>query len=300
MHTPFYADSHVEFIHHQSDMEGLDKDFLASQITPGLIRQVSPELLFWAVYVDPDASAWEKALWVLAQYKEVIAKEGWHTVMDKKDLQRTGTKVILHVEDIYCIGGDLTRIERLHALGIRSIGLTHNHTNQFSGGSLSPEEGLTALGRQAAGLIADTGMVFDYTHLGERAFLEAADSVSALPFISHAGISGVYASPRNVSDAVLQKVAERDGYVGVGCAGSFLAKKNGTIDDYLAQISHAATVAGNQRTGIGSDLGGVTSYLPEGMGTIADLSRLADRLPNLDILGANLLRFLNERSTLAD
>lgn len=72
---------------------------------------------------------------------------------------------------------------------------------------------------------------------------------------------------------------------------------NATIDDVVDHIAHAASVAGIDHVGIGSDFDGVAA-LPEGLQSAADLPRLTDRLVARGfrddeiekVLGANFLR----------
>lgn len=289
-----YCDSHVEFIHHPEDDAKLSNlEWVKSQISPKQINAVRPSLLFLAVFVDPGDNAWQKILWVVDEYLKVIAENKWILVRGKADLLRKGIKIILHIEDLSAIGRDLEKIGVLYDLGVRSIGLTHNYANQFAGGSLTPDIGLKSLGKQAIIKFRSAGIMLDHAHLSKKAVFDVYEQFELPVFISHTGVAGVYASPRNTDDDLLKLVAKSSGYIGIGCAGSFLAKEGATLSDYIAQIKYAQSISGPDRVGIGSDLGGVVSYLPANLQNLGDLRNSIGKIPSIqsskaltDFLGA--------------
>lgn len=288
-----YADSHIEFIHHPADLRTLtDPEFIIRQVNPSLIEAVAPELLFLACYVEPGKNAWPRLLWVIKKYRTIINQQGWHLVTSPADLVVPGLKIILHVEDLSAIELDLKKINKLFDLGIRSIGLTHNSQNQFAGGSLAPNVGLKALGHQVIKALFARNILLDFAHLSERALQEVVETYRIAPFLSHTGLFAQHPNPRNISDSILATIRKHDGYLGIGFAGSFLANDTATIEHVIGQLTYAMERIGGERVGIGSDLGGIVSYLPKGLEDIRRVRDLESRLPSRDILGANLLRFL--------
>lgn len=287
-----YSDSHVEFIHHQDDLVGLDPAFISGQINPSLINQVQPDLLFLAIYVDPAPNAWGKMLWVTQEYLKTIKENNWQLVLSKADLNLEGIKVILHVEDLAGIGEDLEKIDQLFSLGIRSIGLTHNQANQFAGGSLTPNEPLTELGSAAIQRLARLGVILDFAHLSTQSFKDVVSQFSLPAFVSHAGVQGAFANPRNLPDEILTLIKQHNGYLGVGLAGSFLAKEFATREDYLRQIDYAVSHLGPDKVGVGSDLGGIVSFLAKDLENISRIPELTPLLPDPAILGENLHHLL--------
>ena len=286
-----YCDAHVEFIHPKVDLVGFDQSFLYHQVNEDLINEVRPELVFLAVYILPEGRKWQKMLWTIKQYLKIIDRNKWVLVKSGKDLDLRGIKVILHIEDLESIGSDLSRIDRLHSLGIRSIGMTHNHQNQFAGGSLATEEGITPLGKLAISKILANKMILDFAHLSKKSFLEVCSTFNIKPFISHTGLLyGRYTNPRNVDDQILQIVKQKEGFVGIGFAGSFYGKNDASLDNVYDQIQHAENIASKKHVGIGSDFGGIVSYLIDGLESIAKIDQL-----NIshEMLGSNLLHFLN-------
>jgi len=268
------CDSHIEFIHHKKDLSDPKLlDFIASQISPEMINKFGSGLFFIAVYVEPGEDAYRNAVEVINSYHKEIRKNHWNLVLEKGDIQPKKINVILHLEDLSCIGRDLSRIDELYLLGIRSIGLTHNKKNQFSSGALEGKGGLTKLGKTAVEKILSRNIILDLAHISEKSFFEVCQNYKIVPFISHCGIRSLLDNPRNVSDKILDYVKKNDGYIGIGCAGSFLSIQEATADDYLAQVRYAESRCGKERVGVGSDFGGIISSVPVG---IEDISKLQD------------------------
>lgn len=292
-----YADSHVEFIHHPHDDATLpDPSFTHNQITSAMVTAVRPQLLFLACYVEAGDDAWERLLWVVDTYLKIITESNWNLLRTVDDFDSQRINIILHVENAVAIRNDAADLAVLHERGIRSIGLTHNQENQYAGGSLTEDQGLKDRGRQLITLAIQKGWIIDAAHLSTAAVRDLHAEWPDRPlFISHCGIRAAHESPRNIPDEVLDMVRESDGYVGVGCAGSFLSDTAPTIDDYLRQIEYAVQKVGVGRVGIGSDLGGVISSLPEDLRNIDDLQKIGGRLPAREILGENLVRFITRK-----
>lgn len=288
-----YADSHIEFIHHPEDLKNIpDPIFLESQINPVLINQAQPDLLFAAAYVDPGEEAWPRLLWLIDKYKEVAENNHWKIALNKEDLESPGVKLILHVESLHAIGQDLDKIDLLFNLGIRSIGLTHNPSNQFGGGSHTAEIGLSYLGKAAAVHLTKLGIIWDFAHLSTKAFQDAVDLGLQKPFVSHAGIQAVFANPRNLANSALYLLAKNEGYLGIGLAASFLSDSKVDCKDLTWQIDFAVEKLGDRAVGIGSDFGGIISGVPEGLENISRLKEWAEKLTCPQVGGQNLQDFL--------
>lgn len=290
------ADAHVEFIHRPEDEADLpDPTVTHEQITPDQIDQVQPELLFLACWIEPTGDAWSKLRWVVDGYRRVIKERGWRLVEAPQDLTYPGTtKIILHVEDLAGISEKLERISALQEMGVRSIGLTHNPANQFAGGSLADDAyGLTELGREAMVEIFKRQLLLDWAHLNERSVLDVAAVYPSLPpFISHCGLRAVHPAPRNVSDKALEVVRDRQGWVGVGMAKSFLTDSLPSLDHFRQQVAYATEFCGENSVGIGSDLGGVISGLPEPVTSFSQIKAATPALASPRQAGTTLLEFL--------
>jgi membrane dipeptidase len=72
--------------------------------------------------------------------------------------------------------------------------------------------------------------------------------------ITHAGCNAIHAHPRNKDDDLMRKVADKGGVMGIYDLPYLTASpKQPTVDDYIAHMTHALDVCGEDHVGIGSD-----------------------------------------------
>jgi membrane dipeptidase len=72
--------------------------------------------------------------------------------------------------------------------------------------------------------------------------------------ITHAGCKTVHDHPRNKSDEVLKAVADKGGVVGIYDLPYLAASpKQPALEDYMAHMTHALSVCGEDHVGVGSD-----------------------------------------------
>jgi membrane dipeptidase len=74
------------------------------------------------------------------------------------------------------LGGQVSMIALYHRLGVRWMVFAYNRNNEFAGGCLDNDEGLTKFGRQVLQEMARVGMVACCSHAGYRRAREIIDS----------------------------------------------------------------------------------------------------------------------------
>ena len=169
---------------------------------------------------------------------------------------------MLTMEDGRMISNDLTRIAWLQSMGVRAIGLTWNHANCLGfPNSPDPAEnsrGLTPFGRDAVLEMNRLGILVDVSHLSDGGFDDVAE-ISQKPFVaSHSNARAVTNHPRNLSDRMLKKLADKGGATGLNFVPEFLNEQGlpGSVDMLMAHARHIVRVAGEDALGIGSDFDG--------------------------------------------
>jgi membrane dipeptidase len=120
------------------------------------------------------------------------------------------------IENGYCMGEDLSLIEKFHARGARYMSLAHNGHSQL-GDSHTPAEplhgGLTDLGRKAIAELNRVGIMVDVSH-ASRATMMQAVACSAAPVVaSHSGARAVNDHTRNLDDEQLRAMRDSGGVV---------------------------------------------------------------------------------------
>ena len=195
---------------------------------------------------------------------------------------------VLHLEGAEAIDPGLDALERLHAQGLRSLGIVWSRPNAFASGvpflfPSSPDTGpgLTAAGRALVRACARLGVLVDLSHLNERGFWDVA-GLDAGPLVaSHSGAHALCAASRNLTDRQLDAIGASGGLVGIVFATPFLRGDFGDDADTPIEliVAHARYVAeriGVAHVAFGSDFDGAT--IPASLGDVAGMPRLLEAL----------------------
>jgi membrane dipeptidase len=205
------------------------------------------------------------------------------------DLEAPGLVAVLHLEGAEPISPGLEELEVLVAAGLRSLGLVWSRPNVFATGVPfafpgSPDQGpgLTAAGRELVRACAALGVLVDVSHLNARGFWDVAELGAGPLVASHSNAHALCPSPRNLTDAQLRAVSERDGVVGINFHVGFL-RADGADDAAgtpLARIAehaaYVAEIAGVDAVALGSDFDG--AVMPAALGDVSGLPALVREL----------------------
>lgn len=147
-------------------------------------------------------------------------------------------------------------VEVFFGLGQRVSQLTYNGRNRIGSGCyVVPDRGLTPYGAEVVRAMNRVGMAIDVSHCGERTSLEAIEASRAPVLITHANCrSLVPTQPRCKSDALLAALARSGGVMGITIVRAFVGRTNPTLADLLDHFDRAASVAGMEHVGLGSDV----------------------------------------------
>lgn len=194
--------------------------------------------------------------------------------------------------------------------GVRLVGPAWRMGSRYAGGNDVPGP-LTDAGRELLAVMADLGLVLDISHLAEESFFEAVDRFEGRIVATHANPRARVPGPRQLSDEMIRRLAERDGVIGIVPYNGFLrpgwakgdARDLVTVADVAAAVDHVCQVLGDAiHVGLGSDFDGGfgAESAPAEMDTVADLPRVGPALGEMGysdeeiaaILGANWLQVL--------
>ena len=198
---------------------------------------------------------------------------------------RVGIVVLLEGADPIRVPSEA---ETWYESGVRLVGLSWGTGSRYAGGN-ERQFPLTDTGRELLSVMADLGMVLDVSHLAEEAFYEATDRFEGVIIASHANPRARVPGPRQLSDAMIRRLVDRDGVIGVIPYNRFLKpgwtksdpKEVVTLDDLVGAVDHICQVVGDAaHVGIGSDFDGGfgAESAPEGLDTVADLPRIGEAL----------------------
>lgn len=132
---------------------------------------------------------------------------------------------LLGIEGGYAIGGSLAVLRQMHALGVRYMTLTHSRNVPWADSATDKPEhgGLTDFGKDVVREMQRIGMIVDLSHVSEATMHDALDVARAPVMFSHSGARAVGPHPRNVPDAVLDRLKANGGIVMVVTLPSFVS-----------------------------------------------------------------------------
>lgn len=161
---------------------------------------------------------------------------------------------ILGMEGAEFLEGDLGRVERSFADGVRVLTLVH----YFRGGvvgdvmtSAPVHGGLSSFGRDAVKEMNRVGVLVDVSHCSEQTAYDALEVATKPLLITHTDIEGGNRrNARFVSEGLARAVAEADGVVGAWPAGIALH----TLGEYVERIIELVDLLGEDHVCIGTDM----------------------------------------------
>jgi membrane dipeptidase len=206
--------------------------------------------------------------------------------------------IILHIEHADVLERSLNVLHSLYALGVRSIGFTHNVSSLAADGCLEarPGVGLTHFGVALVREMNRLGMVVDLAHVSPGAFFHGLELSERPVLFSHGNCRALCDHPRNLTDEQLKALGQQGGVIGLSFVPFFVAEQAPTLERFLDHVDHAVAVAGVEAVGLGSDFDGGgdlmadATHLPwvtEGL-----LRRGYAETDVRRILGENMLRVL--------
>jgi membrane dipeptidase len=196
------------------------------------------------------------------------------SVADIRHAKQTGRLgIIFSFEGVECLQSSVARIEEFAALGVKVMQLSYNRESPFGAGVLAdPALGLTGLGREAVAAMNANGVALDLSHANPATTAQAMEASTKPVLMTHGGCTAVHNHPRNKTDEQLRALAAKGGVFGVYDLPYLVAPpREATLDDYMAHMTHALNVAGEDHVGIGSDT--AYDHFPDTPEARADMER---------------------------
>ena len=202
---------------------------------------------------------------------------------------------IFLIEGAHPLEGKLQNLDRLFAEGLRIAALTHFFDNRL-GGSLHgvSGDGLTAFGREVVRHANALNIIIDVAHASPKMVSDVLELSSRPVVLSHGGVKGMCDQARNLDDALMKRIADKGGIVGIGYW-------DGAVCDFtpagvVRSIRYAIDLMGIDHVALGSDYDGTTQVLFD----TAELAILTQTMLDADfteaevrkVMGDNMKRFL--------
>jgi len=173
--------------------------------------------------------------------------------------------IYIGIENGYAIGNDFSMVESYYDLGARYMTLSHSSNNDICDSSTDPQGpehgGLSPFGEEVVAEMNRLGMMVDVSHISDAAVWDVLAITTAPIIASHSNARALYDHPRNLSDDLLNAIAENGGVVQVNLLylspnDPDTGERISTVSDVVDHIDHSVAVAGIDHVGIGSDFDG--------------------------------------------
>jgi membrane dipeptidase len=188
--------------------------------------------------------------------------------------------IIYSFEGVAMLEGRLERIDEFAGYGVKVMQLSYNLPSPFGAGVMSEASlGLTELGREAVARMNALGVALDLSHANPATTADAMDTSAKPVLMTHGGCAEVHAHPRNKTDVQLRALAEKGGVFGLYDLPYLTpSPRQPTLDDYMAHMTHALNVCGENHVGIGSDTDyDHTDTSPEALARFEEFTRARAR-----------------------
>lgn len=151
------------------------------------------------------------------------------SVADIRRAKREGKiAALMGIEGGHAIENSLFALRDFYRLGVRYMTLTHNNTNDWADSARdeAKHNGLTDFGKEVVREMNRLGMLVDVSHVSDKTMSDVLDTSSAPIIASHSSAQALNNHPRNVSDALLRRIAKNGGVVMVNFYPSFIDQKH--------------------------------------------------------------------------
>ncbi len=144
-------------------------------------------------------------------------------------LEKEGKRAaFIGMENGYPIGRNLSLIKEYYDKGVRYITLCHGEDNDICDSSTderNPEDnGLSNFGREVVAECNRLGIMVDVSHISDKSFFDVLEVTTAPVVASHSSLRTLCDHPRNLSDEMLEALAENRGVVQICLVSSFIKK----------------------------------------------------------------------------
>ena len=180
------------------------------------------------------------------------------TVEDIRTAHENGTVgLVFGLEASTPIGNDIEKLDVLHGLGVRQIGIAYSDSNALGSGlNESTDGGLTKLGRRAVKRMNRLGLAIDVSHSSDLTGIQACAASDRPVFMTHAGARAIWDIPRLKSDDALRAIADTGGVIGMSAAPHTTISHDHPRHSILSVMDHfryCLDLVGIDHVGFGPD-----------------------------------------------
>lgn len=255
----------LELKHERGRTNVLVEDYLES------LRAGHVDTVFAAVYADakylPEQGIRRIMDEISLIYQEVDASNGAFVIVKNADdilkaKENNQIGLLLTIEGIEPLGGDIIILRSLYALGIRVAGICWSRSGWAADGCrfvpLGEYEGygLTEAGKEFVAYAEELGIILDVSHLNKKGFWDLVDATKNPFMATHSNTYVNSPVSRNLEDDQIRIIAERGGVIGANGANfivNFNSPQDASMSDMADHMLHEKEIGSSSVLAIGLD-----------------------------------------------
>lgn len=188
----------------------------------------------------------------------VTDNAGLAALLDARATRQRPIGVLLSVEGLHNLEGDIASLPRLYDAGVRMAGLTHFFDNELAGSMHGESKGgLTPMGRDVVRQMERMGMIVDIAHCSHACVAEVLAMARRPVVSSHGGVQATCPGNRNLTDDEIRGVAATGGVIGIGYWDSAVCDISPA--GIVRAMAHVRDLVGIAHVALGSDFDGTVT-----------------------------------------
>jgi membrane dipeptidase len=200
------------------------------------MREGGLSAIFFSIWIPGTVtgpSAVQRALDQISAVRETVARHPNDLVLcttaeEIRHAKAAGKiAVLMGVEGGHMINNSLANLDKVFALGVRYMTLTHTVNTDWADASTdkAAHNGLTDFGKQVVREMNRLGMMVDISHTADKTFYDVL-AVSKAPVIaSHSSCRALCSAPRNMTDDMIKALAAKGGVIQINYHIGFLSQQ---------------------------------------------------------------------------
>jgi membrane dipeptidase len=244
-----HTDTPMQMVHQPFDI-GKRYDAKNSKVDFPRLREGGVDAVFFALFTsqgDLDEAGYKKvynlsyqmldstlaALKKYPQYAELATSSNDVLRISKRDK----TAIYIGMENGYPLAKDISRVKEFYDKGVRYITLSHSKNNDICDSSTDSDgplhNGLSAFGKEVVMQMNQLGMMVDVSHISDKAFYDVLELSRAPVIASHSSVRSICSHPRNMSDDMIRKLAQKGGVIQICILGDYIRNADSTSAHYI-------------------------------------------------------------------
>lgn len=190
----------------------------------------------------------------------------------KKNEELGKMSALLSIEEGETCRGEIENLRHFYQRGVRMMTLTWNHENSLAYPNIVKDgierpnktHGLKGKGIQFLEEMERLGMIIDISHLGDAGVYDVLEHTTKPFLASHSNARSVTDHVRNLTDDMINRMAERGCITGLNFSANFLTESKeepyGSLEMMVEHARYLTDLGGMDFLALGTDFDGISNH----------------------------------------